>query len=187
MKIKLFLNAKNIVTKKFQNRDVAVSVRKGWCSLFQYKGKLIIFFWKNIKHQSWSPGHKSTSSVRPTAPIHGGDPHGGAGAAHPVSSYHRLVQGSSEVLSYHHQDQALAGIVLQGDAGSSHQDSRIWKGRPFLLISTKLHQVQSVTFSMLVQYQCSTCFYTLVYTEKQHLTWVLLLRINADFQPALRQ
>ena len=41
MKIKLFLNAKNIVTKKFQNRDVAVSVRKSWCGLFQYKGKLI--------------------------------------------------------------------------------------------------------------------------------------------------
>ena len=61
------------------------------------------------------------------------------------------------------------------------KDSWIWKGRPFLLISTKLHQVQSVTFSMLVQYQCSTCFYTLVYTKKQHLTWVLLLRINADF------
>ena len=41
VKIKLFLNAKNIVTKKFQNRDVAVSVRKSWCGLFQYKGKLI--------------------------------------------------------------------------------------------------------------------------------------------------
>ena len=48
MKIKLFLNAKNIVTKKFQNRDVAVSVRKSWCGLFQYKGKLIVF--KNRKY-----------------------------------------------------------------------------------------------------------------------------------------
>ena len=129
--------------KIFQNRDVAVSVRKGWCGLFQYKGKLIVFkSGKYDKHQSWSPGHESTSAVRPTAPIHGGDPHGGAGAAHPVPSHHRLVQGSSEVLSYHHQDQALAGIVLRGDAGSSHQRFKNLKRTTF---SSDINEITSST------------------------------------------
>ena len=92
------------------------------------------------EHQT--PGHKSTSSLRPTAPIHGGDPHGGAGAAHPVPSHHRLVQGSSEVFSYHHQDQALAGIGVLGGAGSSHQRFKNLKRTTF---SSDINEITSST------------------------------------------
>ena len=51
------------------------------------------------------------------------------------------------------------------------QKVAIWRRRLYPLKSIKLQKVQNVTFWMLVQYQCSTCFYPGLYPNALYTTY----------------
>ena len=89
----------------------------------------------------------------------------------------KLIWGQRQ--PFNHQDLSNWTVKIWSDGAlprlwkgrGNKQKVAIWRRRLYPLKSIKLQKVQNVTFWMLVQYQCSTCFYPGLYPNALYTTY----------------